>query len=143
MKIHHHVQHGVVVVEPQGRITVENEAHLTAAIRRLHATGQFQIVLGLAAVPGIDSCGLGAIAQAYVSTWTRGGAMKLAEVGPRNQRLFEVTALETVMEVFPTVAAAVASFGVVPLTVHDPLQGVGDAGTGATGRRLLAGYPGC
>jgi anti-sigma B factor antagonist len=111
MKFDHYIQHGIVILAPQGRLTVENEAQLTAAIRRLHATGQFHIVLNLAGVPGIDSCGLGAIAQAYVSTWRRGGVMKLAEVGPRVQRLFQVTALETVMEVYPTVAEAIDSFG--------------------------------
>ena len=128
MKIHLEFKHGVVIIEPQGRITVENELQLTAAVRRLHATGQFHLVLNLAQVPGIDSCGLGAIAQAYVSTWTRGGAMKIAEVSPRNRRLFEVTALATVMEVYDTVDAALLSFLTGNNSVaHDALQRMGDA----------------
>ena len=160
MKFNHYVQHGIVVLAPQGRLTVENEVQLTAAIRRLHATGQFHIVLSLADVPAIDSCGLGAVVQAYMSTWGRGGMMKIAAAVPRNQRLFEVTALRTVMELYPTVEEAVLSFPSEPSrgerarrAVHaeyrrqaiisrpdESLQGVGDAWSGATGGGIAARY---
>lgn len=111
MRIHETVRNGVVVLAPRGRITVETEAEFSQAVRRLIETGQTRLVLNLAEVSSIDSCGLGAIAQAYVSAWLRGGTLKLANVARRNYRLLSVTRLDTVFEVFDSEEEAVGSFG--------------------------------
>jgi anti-anti-sigma factor len=124
MKIHFSVQQGIVVVAPQGRITVENEPELTNAVRQLHSSGSVQLVLSFEGVAGLDSCGLGAVAQAFVSTWSRGGMLKIAAVGARTRKLFDITALGTVIEIYPSVAEAVASFGLPPRRERDDSEPV-------------------
>lgn len=142
----HFRPHSVVVIEPQGRLTVETEADLTQTVRGLHEAGQTHLVLSLASVTAIDSCGLGAIAQAYVSTWSRGGVLKLAHVSPRNHQLLMVTRLATVFDIHGSCEEAVRSFGaregVVALIPDDALQGMGDSRSGTSGQGVAAGRPG-
>ena len=124
MRIDEHVRNHVVVVEPRGGLTVETEADFTGAVRRLLTAGHSRLVLNLAHVPRIDSCGLGAIAQAYVSVWSRGGMLKLLHVSARNLQLLAVTKLSTVFEIFDSEEAAERSFGAPALCL------VGDEETG-------------
>ena len=100
----------IVIVEPCGRITVETEDLFAEVIRELLNSGTRRLVLNLAGVPYIDSCGLGAVAQAYVSAWRRGGDLKLLHLTGRNRQLFKVTKLDTVFEVFDTEDEAERSF---------------------------------
>lgn len=111
MRIDKYVRNHVVVVEPRGRLTVETEADFTGAVRRLLDAGHSRLVLNLAHVPRIDSCGLGAIAQAYVSVWSRGGILKLLHVSARNLQMLAVTKLSPVFEIFDSEEAAERSFG--------------------------------
>jgi anti-sigma B factor antagonist len=118
MRIDLHVRPGVTIVEPQGRLTVENESGLTDMIRGLHDAGQTRLVLDLRRVPAIDSCGLGAIAQACVSTWSRGGTLRLANVSDRNRELLTVTRLASVFAIYDSIEeAAVACEGDAALRV--------------------------
>lgn len=111
MRIDFHFRPDIVVVEPQGRLTIETEEHLTATIKRLQDAGFVRFVLNLSYVPVIDSCGLGAIAEAYASSLAHGGKLKLAGVNPRNLQLLRVTNLSTVFEVFTSRDEALRSFG--------------------------------
>lgn len=101
----------IVVIAPDGRLTVETESEFSGAVKRTLAAGHKFLVLDLADVPYIDSCGLGAIAQAYVGACRRGGTMKLANVGGRTWRLLRITQLLTVFEVYDSIEAAGRSFG--------------------------------
>lgn len=101
----------VVVIAPNGRLTVETEAAMGLAVRQALAAGKPNLVLDLGAVPYIDSCGLGLVAQAYVAAFRRGGTVKLANVTGRNLRLLTITKLLTAFEVFDGVDKAVESFG--------------------------------
>ena len=100
MRIDQRVQNNILIVEPRGRLTVETELEFTAAIRGLLDAGWRRLVLNLADVPYIDSCGLGAIAHAYVSAWRRGGELKLLNVTARNRHLLTITKLMTVLDVY-------------------------------------------
>ena len=111
MKINEIVSGDVVVIAASGRLTVETEAEVSAAVRSAFDSGRAHLVLDLAAVPYIDSCGLGTIAQSYVAAFRRGGTVKLANVTGRNRRLLTITKLLPVFEVFDSVEAAVQSFG--------------------------------
>lgn len=111
MTINEYRRGAVVVIAPAGRLTVETEAEFAGAVKRTLAAGHEHLVLDLAAVPYIDSCGLGAIAQSYVGACRRGGTMKLANVTGRNWRLLRITHLLTVFEVYENLEAAARSFG--------------------------------
>jgi anti-sigma B factor antagonist len=101
----------VVVLAPAGRLTVETEETFSQLVKRTLSAGHEYLVLDMAAVPYVDSCGLGAIVQAYVGACRRGGTMKLANVTGRSWRLLRITHLLTVFEVFDSVEAAALSFG--------------------------------
>ena len=102
MQINTRINHGVVLIEPKGRITVETEAQFTAAVWMLLEGGQRRLVLDLVDVPYIDSIGIGAIVQAYTSARRRGGDLKLLHVRHRNRHLLVTTKLLTVFEAFDT-----------------------------------------
>lgn len=101
----------VVVLAPAGRLTVETEHAFSSVVKRTLSAGHEFLVLDLAEVPYIDSCGLGAVVQAYVGACRRGGTMKLANVTGRTWRLLRITHLLTVLEVHDSVEAAALSFG--------------------------------
>jgi anti-sigma B factor antagonist len=100
MEINTRTLDGIAVLQPKGRLTLETQPEFTKAVRRLFDSGQTRLVLDLHAVPYIDSCGLGAIAHAYVSARRRGGDLKLLHVRDKNLRILTVTKLLTVFEVY-------------------------------------------
>jgi anti-anti-sigma factor len=83
----------IVVLQPRECVTVENEADLKEACSRHLRAGRSRIVLDLAGVPYIDSCGLGTIAQMHLNTQRAGGWLKLQNVTGRNLQLLSVTRL--------------------------------------------------
>jgi anti-sigma B factor antagonist len=93
MELIQHILSEVVVIQPRDRLTVENEAELKDAISRHLLAGRVRLVLDLAHVPYIDSCGLGTIAQAYLDTHRAGGWLRLQNVTGRNRQLLSVTRL--------------------------------------------------
>jgi len=102
MELVEHVLRDIVFLQPRDRLTVENEADLKAAVsQHLHA-GRVRIVLDLAHVPYIDSCGLGTIAQTHLDTGRAGGWLKLQNVTGHNLHLLSITRLLGVIGIYPT-----------------------------------------
>jgi anti-sigma B factor antagonist len=134
MRIDQRIQDDVVIIEPRGRLTVETETALTDTVRRLLDDGKRRLVLSLADVPYIDSCGLGAIVHAYVSAGRRGGDLKLIELTDRHRHLLSITKLLTVLEAYDSEEDAVRSY-------HDgsPRSVLLTAGVGA-GRRQAPSF---
>ncbi|OFV92507.1 MAG: hypothetical protein A3G76_14020 [Acidobacteria bacterium RIFCSPLOWO2_12_FULL_65_11] len=110
MTIEETVRGNVVFIEPKGRLTVETEEEFRGTVRQLLETGWTRLVLNLADVPYIDSCGLGAIAQEYISARRRGGDLKLLNVAGRNHHLLTLTKLVTVFETYDSEDEAARSF---------------------------------
>ena len=99
MLVIEHIRSNVVVLEPRGALTADTEADLQEAVRRQFAAGRVNLILDLACVPHIDSCGLGRIVQAYVSAQHKGGGLKLMHVTGRNRQTLTVTRLESILEI--------------------------------------------
>jgi anti-sigma B factor antagonist len=104
-----HVYPNVVVLELTERLTVETEADLKQAVRRQLDAGRPNIVLDLARVPYVDSCGLGTMVQAYVSAHRVGGSVRLMNVTPRVHHLLAITRLYTVFELYRPETRAVGA----------------------------------
>jgi anti-sigma B factor antagonist len=104
-----HVYPNVVVLELTERLTVETEAALKDAVRRQLDAGRKHLVLDLARVPYVDSCGLGTMVQAYVSAHRAGGFVKLLNVTPRVRQLLTITRLLTVFEFYQPQVRAVGA----------------------------------
>jgi anti-sigma B factor antagonist len=90
----------VVVLQPRERVTVESEADLKDVIGRYLQSGRVRLVLDLAHVPYIDSCGLGTIVQAHLNLRRAGGWLKLQNVTGRNLQLLTVTRVLGVIGVY-------------------------------------------
>jgi anti-sigma B factor antagonist len=90
----------VVVLQPRERLTVETEGDLKEAFNQHLKAGRVRIVLDLAHVAYIDSCGLGTIVQAYLNAQRTGGWLKLQNVTGRNLQLLSVTRVLDVIGVY-------------------------------------------
>src|ERR1700733_3750718 len=103
--------HGdVVIVHCQGRIVYRDEA---AALS--HVVGEVlqqsrKLVLDLSGVSSMDSAGIGELA--LLQTWAQGQnvALKCAGPNPLVRTLLDLTNLDSVLEVHPTLEEALASF---------------------------------
>ena len=109
MQVLEHVYSNVVVLELTERLTVETEADLKNAVRRQLDAGRRHLVLDLALVPYVDSCGLGTMVQAYVSAHRAGGWVRVRNVTPRVRHLLTITRLNTVFDFFQPEVRAVGA----------------------------------
>lgn len=101
----------VVVVALNGRLVFGQEcASLRDQIKQLLATDKRRIVLNMEAVSYSDSAGLGYMTSAFTSTRNQGGALKFAALSPKVQEVLSLTRLDSVFEVYPSEAEALASF---------------------------------
>jgi anti-sigma B factor antagonist len=63
-------------------------------------------ILDLTGVPYMDSAGLGVLTNSFVSHQKQGRKLLLVGVNERVQTLFQITKLDNLFSVFPTVEAA-------------------------------------
>ena len=112
LKITDRVVDGVTIEALEGRIVLGEESNaLREKVKSLLAAGQKKVVLNMDNVTYIDSSGLGALVAAHTSARSQGASLKLSNLGSKFQEILQVTKLVTVFEVYPSEAAAIASFG--------------------------------
>ena len=109
MQVLEHQYSTVVILELTDNLTVDTEAELRDTVRRQLDAGRAHLVIDLARVPYVDSCGLGTMVQAYVSARRIGGSVRLMNVGPRVRQLLTVTRLISVLEFYRPEARAVGA----------------------------------
>jgi anti-sigma B factor antagonist len=101
----------VIVLDLKGKITLgEGDELLKDKVNSLVNQGHKKIVLNLAAVPYIDSAGLGEVVRTYTTVSRQGGSLKLLNLTKRITDLLSITKLLTVFETFDTENEAVRSF---------------------------------
>ena len=102
---------GVTVLDLDGKILLgEGDEVLRHTVRSLIAGGTRNLLLNLAAVPHVDSAGLGELVRCHTRMVQAGGSVKLLNLTARMQDLLSITKLATVFESFESEDAAVASF---------------------------------
>jgi anti-sigma B factor antagonist len=89
---------GVVVIDLSGRLCFL-EVALSEQINELLGEGHRGFVLNLAAVPYIDSFGLGQLITAWTSIRSRGGHLVLLRPTDHVQQLLQLTKLTSVFEI--------------------------------------------
>src|SRR5260370_16873667 len=100
----------VVIVHCQGRIVYRDEAAaLSRVVGEVLGNGS-KLVLDLAGVSSIDSAGIGELA--LLQTWAQGRNVTLKCAGPNPlvTTLLDLTNLDSVFDVHPSVDETVASF---------------------------------
>jgi len=101
----------IVVLDLKGKITLgEGDELLKDKVNSLVNQGHRKIVLNLAAVPYIDSAGLGEIVRTYTTVSRQGGSLKLLNLTKRITDLLAITKLLTVFETYDSENDAVRSF---------------------------------
>lgn len=83
--------------------------HLFQFQTALRAQTAPKVVLDLSNVPYMDSSGLGAILNAYVSAKKNGRALVLAGVNDRVNALLQLTKVDAVLKIYPDVDSAGAA----------------------------------
>jgi anti-sigma B factor antagonist len=101
----------VYVVSLAGRLILGEESKaLREVINQLLAEDKKCIVVNLAELTYIDSSGIGELVRSFQAVKSRGGSLKLANLGSQFQELLQLTRLLTVFDVYPDIKAAVVSF---------------------------------
>jgi anti-sigma B factor antagonist len=95
------------VLSLHGPLTMENVSPFMNAVRREDAP---TVILDLADVPYLDSSGLGSLVSACTSCAKSGRRMALTGVNQRVRKVFEITKVEQVFLMFPTLSDAIEAF---------------------------------
>ena len=96
----------VVVLDLTGRLWIL-DLPLRDLMNGLLADGKRHFVVNLAGVDYMDSSGLGQLVSIWTSIRNKNGYLTLLNPSKRVRRLFEITRLHTVFEVFEQEPAAV------------------------------------
>lgn len=99
------------VLDLWGQIIIGDATEaLRTTIQELVKNGRRHVVLHLAGVYQVDSCGLGTLVAAYTGLQKSGGDLKLVQLSPRLEDLMVMTKLVTVFDVYKDEEAALESF---------------------------------
>jgi anti-sigma B factor antagonist len=102
----------VTILDLKGRLRVGgNMLALHKSIRSLVLEKKILILLNLAGVTFIDSCGLGELVASQVSVENKGGEIKLVGLTETLRELLTTTRLLTVFDVYENEADAIQNFG--------------------------------
>jgi anti-sigma B factor antagonist len=109
-----------IAVADRGRVSVLTlqgdfvigppETAFEQAIREILSRRMTGVVVDFGSVRTMDSSGIEALISSLTSCTNAGVGMKLARVGPRVRRLFEITRLDSILDIREDVEAAVGSF---------------------------------
>ncbi len=101
----------VTILDLKGRLRVGgNAVALHRSIRSLLLEKKTQIILNLAGVTFIDSCGLGELVASQVSVENKSGEIKLIGLTDQLRELLKATRLLAVFDTYANEAEAVQSF---------------------------------
>jgi anti-sigma B factor antagonist len=100
----------VVIVHCHGRLVYRDEAAALSGVVSAVLQQSRKLVLDLSGVSSMDSAGIGELV--LLQTWAQGKNVSMRCAGPNSlvSSLLELTNLDSVLEVHPSVDAAVASF---------------------------------
>ena len=101
---------GIAVVEISGRLVMGKEVgRLESLVKEQIEQGQRKFVFDLTPLEYTDSTGIGSLVTCLTAIRKSGGELRMAGVNERIQRLFQITGVNHLMAVYPTVAAAAAA----------------------------------
>jgi anti-sigma B factor antagonist len=103
----------ITILDLSGKLTIGDGAQLLKdKSESLVFQGRTQVIVNLAAVPYIDSGGLGQLVACYTTLAKAGGRLKLINVNKKNHDLLSITKLVSVFDTFDTEREAIESYAV-------------------------------
>ncbi len=100
----------VTVLDIEGNLALGENTGFRQRVTATINAGARKLIVNLAKVEYMDSCGLGELISGYTAMQRVSGHFKLLHLSKRLQRLLVITKLITVFETFDSEPAAVASF---------------------------------
>jgi anti-anti-sigma factor len=100
----------VMIVHCQGRIVYRDEATALSRLVGEILTNRGKVVLDLSGVSSIDSAGIGELAFLYTQAQSQNADLKCASPSPLVRDLLDLTNLDSVLEIHPSVPEALAAF---------------------------------
>jgi len=94
---------GIEILSLSGPFTLGNMFQLQRALQELHPPF---LIFDIAQVPYMDSAGLGLLVNFYVAAQKHGRRMAVAGAPPRIIALFELTKVDSLLRLYPTVEDA-------------------------------------
>jgi anti-sigma B factor antagonist len=111
MEINERTVGALTILDLSGKLTIRDGAQLLKdKIESLVFQKRDQIIVNLAAVPYIDSGGLGQLVACYTSLRRAGGRLTLLNLNTRNHDLLSITKLVSVFETFDSERDAIESY---------------------------------
>ena len=110
MHIQEREERGRVVLRIVGDMLSETtQQSLREKVRSLATAGSKHVVLDLSGVRYMNSCGLGSLVSAFTTLRTSGGDLRLSGVTGHVRELLDITHLDRVFSLFPTLDSAISS----------------------------------
>jgi anti-sigma B factor antagonist len=100
----------VIVVHCQGRIVYRDEAAALSSVVGDVMDQASRVVLDLSGVSAIDSAGIGELALLHTQAQDRNATLKCAGANSFVRSLLELTNLDTVLDIHPSIESALAAF---------------------------------
>jgi anti-sigma B factor antagonist len=100
----------VTILDLEGNLTLGGNMEFRQRINTIINSGARKLIVNLAGVQYMDSCGLGELISCYTAMQRVSGHLKLLHLNHRLQQLLVVTKLITLFETFNSESAAVANF---------------------------------
>lgn len=97
------------VLEVRGEVDVHSATHLKDRLSQIIGAGQQSVVVDLSWLSFIDSTGLGALVAARNQAQQTGAVLRLVCRSERMLKLFRITGLDAVFDIYPTVPQAIAA----------------------------------
>ena len=94
---------GVEILSLSGPFTLGNMFELQRALQEMHPP---YLIFDISQVPYMDSAGLGLLVNFYVAAQKNGRRMAVVGAAPRLMALFEMTKVDSLLKLYPTVEDA-------------------------------------
>lgn len=101
---------GAAVLRPEGRLDLGCAAELKECVADAVDNRSVRLVVDLAAVPFVDSSGLGALISGLKTARLAGGDLRIARPNEQACVVLRLTALERVLRPYASVEEALADF---------------------------------
>ena len=109
LKLGHHAQDGIEVIEVQGEIDMYTAPRLRELVIDLVSRGSYQLVVNLGKVGVLDSTGLGVLVGGLRRVRTRDGSLGLVCTLQRILKILKITGLTEVFGIYQTADQAIAA----------------------------------
>jgi len=110
MEIRTESRDGVVMLRPDGDLTLAHQDEIKQAFGGLASDTAAKVAIDMSAVGFVDSGGLGMLLWAKKQLHTTGGELRLFGLTERVREVFDITRLEKALDVFTTEADALEGF---------------------------------